>query len=325
MRSVVPPSLEGERADLILARSAGVSRATARRMIELGLATAGGGPVQAKQRLSGGTVLEFEVPEAFSPLEPEEVAFGVRYEDEFLAVVEKPAGITVHPGSGRRRGTLASGILQRWPQVEGVGDPGRWGLVHRLDRDTSGLLVVALEEAAFAGLRAAMGRREVTRRYLTLVHGSGISPRGTIEAPLGRDPRHPTRFRVDRSGRPARTHYRRLAAWVPERLALLEVTLETGRTHQVRVHAASIGHPVAGDPVYGRGGDGMPRLFLHATRLRFTHPITGAEIDAVSSLPSDLAGVLDSLGEPDVGDTTDRPGEAPGRGGSAEERPGHVE
>jgi 23S rRNA pseudouridine1911/1915/1917 synthase len=186
--------------------------------------------------------------------------------------------------------------------VEGVGDPGRWGIVHRLDRGTSGLLVVALDAGAYTGLRAAMGRREVTRTYLALVHGSSAAPTGTIDAPLGRDPRHPTRFRVDRSGRPARTHYRRLATWEGAGLALLEVRLETGRTHQIRVHTASIGHPVAGDPAYGRGGDGIPRLCLHAAGLRFTHPVTGGEVAVASPLPTDMADIVRGLGSPTTGE-----------------------
>ena len=301
MKATVPADLGGERADLIVARVAEVSRAIARRMLEEGVATVDGASVLPSRRVAAGSVLEMQVPEPAPPLEAEDVPFEVRFEDAFLAVVDKPAGVVVHPGAGRRTGTLAAGLLHRWPGIEGIGDEDRWGIVHRLDRDTSGLLVVALDQRAYVRLRSALGRRVIGRHYVALVHGREVPPSGTIEAPLGRDPRHPTRFRADRLGRPARTHYRALAAWHRAGLSLLEVTLETGRTHQIRVHAASIGHPVAGDPVYGRGGDGMPRLFLHAARIEFEHPISGDPVRVGSPLPTDLARVLDGLGDPDEG------------------------
>jgi 23S rRNA pseudouridine1911/1915/1917 synthase len=301
MKATVPADLGGERADLVVARVAEVSRAIARRMLEEGAATIDGATVLPSRRVAAGSLLEMQVPAPEPPLEAEEVPFEVLFEDAFLAVVDKPAGVVVHPGAGRRTGTLAAGLLHRWPGIEGIGDEDRWGIVHRLDRDTSGLLVVALEQRAYVRLRSALGRRVIGRHYLALVHGREVPPSGTIEAPLARDPRHPTRFRVDRLGRPARTHYRTLAVWQRAGLSLLQVTLETGRTHQIRVHAASIGHPVAGDPVYGRGGDGMPRLFLHAARIELEHPINGDRVDVRSPLPADLAGVLDGLGDPDEG------------------------
>jgi 23S rRNA pseudouridine1911/1915/1917 synthase len=248
-------------------------------------------------------LLEWEpAPEA--SLEPEPVPFEVLYEDGFLAVIDKPAGIVVHAGAGRRRGTLAAGLLHRWPEVEGVGDEGRWGIVHRLDRETSGALVVALERRTHERLRRALSRREITREYVALVHGADAAPSGTIDAPLGRDSRRPTRFRVDRGGRPARTHYSRTAAWAIPDLALLSVRLETGRTHQIRVHMASIGHPVAGDPMYGRGGDGMPGLLLHSARIRFVHPFAGTEVDVAAPVPARLTEVLAGLGPPDAGEVS---------------------
>lgn len=302
MRQPVPAGLDGERADLVLARVAGVSRSTARRMVEEGSATFDGEVLEPRRRIAAGAVVEFEVPERDDTLTAEDVSFRVAYEDEFLAVVDKPVGVVVHPGAGRRRGTLAAGVLHRWPGVEGVGDPGRWGIVHRLDRDTSGLLVVALDRGAHSRLRRALAERRITREYLALVHGAGIPPTGTIDAPLGRDPRHPTRFRVAGDGRAARTHYRRLAAWEDGGFALLEVRLETGRTHQIRVHTASIGHPVGGDVAYGRRGDGLPRLCLHAARIRFDHPVTGAEVEVSSPMPADLAAVVARLGPPGLGE-----------------------
>jgi 23S rRNA pseudouridine1911/1915/1917 synthase len=161
--------------------------------------------------------------------------------------------------------------------------------------------VIALDTAAYAGLREALAGREIAREYLALVHGADVPPSGTVDAPLGRDPRHPTRFRVAAGGRPARTHYRRLAAWEAGGFALLEVRLETGRTHQIRVHGASIGHPVGGDVFYGRRGDGLPRLCLHAARLRFDHPVTGAAVDVRSPLPEQMAEIVGGLGDPDTG------------------------
>ncbi|MDX1691224.1 MAG: RluA family pseudouridine synthase [Acidimicrobiia bacterium] len=283
----VPVDLDGERADRILAVLGEISRADARALVTAGDATFDGVAVKPADRIAAGTRLVSPLPVPEAPLEPEPVPFGVVHEDDHLAVVDKPAGITVHPGAGRRTGTLAAGILHRWPRVRGVGEEGRWGLVHRLDRDTSGLLLVALTVETHADLQAMLRRREVTRVYLARVRGRLDAATGTIDAPIGRDPRSPTRFRVDRGGRPARTHYEVLSDDGDG--SLLRVTLETGRTHQIRVHLRSIGHPVLGDPVYGRS-DEAPRLWLHAARLAFTHPVTGADVDVESPLPADLAG-----------------------------------
>ena len=297
-RLEVPPELAGERADKALAVLAGVSRSLARRLLEEEAATADGGPLSPHRAVSAGQVLTVELPASAAALAPEDVPFTVRYEDAHLAVVDKPAGIVVHPGAGRRGGTLAGGILQRWPQVRGVGEEGRWGIVHRLDRDTSGLLVVALTAEAWMGLRRAIAGHLVERTYLALVHGDPSAATGTIDAPLGRHPRRRALVQVEAGGRGARTHYRCLARWPSARRALLEVTLETGRTHQIRVHLAAIGHPVVGDPVYGRGDSSVARQFLHATRLRFAHPITGEPVEVESPLPPDLAEPLSRLGEP---------------------------
>ncbi len=242
------------------------------------------------------TGLDIAEPPPPERLQPEDLPLVVPYQDDHVAVIEKPAGMVVHPGAGRRTGTLAAAVLHRWPQVEGVGDEGRWGIVHRLDVDTSGLMVVALDERSLQGLRRGLAQRRVMRGYAALVLGGDVPPSGTVDAPIGRDPRRPTRFRVDPEGRPARTHYRRLAVW-PD-AALLEVNLETGRTHQIRVHVASIGHPVMGDAVYGAPPGPSPRVWLHASRLGFDHPITGAPVRLRSRLPEDLLGVLEFLGEP---------------------------
>lgn len=298
MRVEVPGDLDGRRVDLVVARLSGLSRSRARELVDAGGVTVDGNVVAARERVAAGAVVDFEPPEPEAGLAPEDVPFAVRYEDDHVAVVDKPPGIVTHPGAGNRRGTLAAGILNRWPRVRGVGAEDRWGIVHRLDRDTSGLLVVGLDEEAYAGLREAMRRRSIERSYLALVAGAPPMPTGTIEAPIGRDPGRPTRMRVDPEGRPARTHYRITSRY--DGATLLDVRLETGRTHQVRVHLASIGLPVVGDPVYGSGA-GAPRVFLHASALRFDHPVTGVRLEVASELPDDLSDVLAGLTEIDAG------------------------
>jgi 23S rRNA pseudouridine1911/1915/1917 synthase len=304
-RAEVPVELDGERADRITSVLAGVSREAARRLVEEGAATFDGRKVAPDAHLTAGLWLEVNLRPAPPRLTPEDVSFLVRYEDANLAVIDKPAGLVVHPGAGLSTGTLAAGIIKRWPGTVGVGDEDRWGIVHRLDRDTSGLMVVALTREALRGLRRDLARRTLERTYLALVHGDPGAGRGTVDAPLARDPRARGRFRVDPQGRPARTHYRLLAWWEEPRLALLEVSLETGRTHQIRVHLASIGHPVVSDGVYGRADHLVPRQFLHATRLRFTHPVTGEPIDVVSPLPEDLEALVRVLGPPRRGGLPD--------------------
>ena len=296
MKAKVPQDLDGARLDRIVAVLGGVSRAVAGQVADSGGVVVDGEVAWGKLRVGAGSVIEFEIPTPPEVLVAEDVAFGVRFEDAHLAVVDKPAGVVVHPGAGRASGTLAAGILHRWPSVRGVGDDGRWGIVHRLDRDTSGLMVVALDRGAYDGLRQAIAARSVTRKYLALVHGTPPTPTGTIDAPIARDPMRPTRMRLQSTGRPARTHYRVEKSW--GRFTLLGVTLETGRTHQIRVHLGSIGLPIAGDRTYGRPG-GSPRVFLHACHLGFDHPISGERIEIESPLPADLARALADLGAPD--------------------------
>jgi 23S rRNA pseudouridine1911/1915/1917 synthase len=306
MKLTVGPELEGERVDKAVASLAEVSRSVARTMVESGKVLVDGAPVAPRDRVGTGAVISFEPPEV-PVLQPEEVAFDVRYEDGDIAIVDKPAGVLVHPGGGRSRGTLAAGLLHRWPSIEGVGQPDRWGLVHRLDRDTSGLLVVALSDDAYAELTRALKAREIARIYLALVRGSFDLPSGTIDAPIGRDPRQRARRSIQRGGRPARTHFRRLAGWRDADVSLLEVRLETGRTHQIRVHLASIGHAVVGDRLYGgAGGPVVERIWLHAASLSFRHPVTGALVQVTSPLPAELEDALESLGVPDVGDVPER-------------------
>lgn len=286
MKWPVPEEAAGERADKVLAHLSGHSRSTVRMALETGAVRLSGEVVEPRRRVSVGDEFVGELEKPHVPLQPEPVDFGVVFEDPDLAVIDKPTGVVTHPGAGRRTGTLAAGLLHRWPSIRGVGDEDRWGIVHRLDRDTSGLLVVALTAEAHLGLSAAIKRHDVTREYLCLVNGTPASPTGTVDAPIGRDPRRPTRMSIDRDGRFAVTHYRIEDMWGSA--PLLRVTLETGRTHQIRVHLSSIGLPVAGDRTYGPGPH-HHRLFLHSTRLAFTHPISGEAIDVESPLPPDLA------------------------------------
>jgi 23S rRNA pseudouridine1911/1915/1917 synthase len=266
------------------------SRAAAERLLASGVLTVDGAVRPKSHRLSGGEELEFD-PDTLAPPEREHAPLDVRiaYEDEHLLVVDKPAGLVVHPGAGHAEDTLVQGLLDRG--LAG-GDPQRPGIVHRLDRDTSGLLVVARTEAAYEGLRTLVKGRKLEREYLALVRGRPRSRSGRIEAAIGRDRREPTRMSLDTdTPRPAVTHFE-----VVELLrdhALLRVRLETGRTHQIRVHLAAIGLPVVGDPVYGVREEGLGRQFLHAVKLAFPHPVTGERVEAVSPLPEDLQAALE--------------------------------
>lgn len=304
----VAEDLDGLRADKVIALALGLSRGAAKSIIDGGDATVGGEPVRASDKLRAGTSLTVVVPDLDVPLAPDEaVPFSVMFEDDSLAVVDKPVGVVVHPGSGRAEGTLANGLLAMYPEIEGVGDKDRWGIVHRLDRDTSGLLVVARTATAHVALTDMLRRHDIERRYLTAVKGSFTNTTGTIDAPIGRDQANRTRMTVAKDGRSALTHYRRLAGWSLRDTSLLSVVLETGRTHQIRVHMRAIDRPIIGDNAYGRGGVvGDPgRPWLHARQLTFDHPVSGERIDVVSPLPADLSDSLVSLGEPDVGATVD--------------------
>ena len=266
------------------------SRALAERLLARGAVLVDGRARAKSHRLAGGEELEVALPEPQPDgLVPERLDLRVVWEDEHLLVVDKPAGIVVHPAPGHDSGTLVHGLLAAG--VEG-GEEDRPGIVHRLDRDTSGLLVVARSDEAHTRLQALVRERALTREYLALVVGRPRSRRGTIDAPVGRDRRDRLRRSLDTdSPREAVTHFG--VEELLERHALLRVRLETGRTHQVRVHLAAIELPVAGDPVYGRAGElGLERQFLHAARLAFAHPFTGEPVDVSSPLPPDLAAAL---------------------------------
>jgi 23S rRNA pseudouridine1911/1915/1917 synthase len=288
----VPSESAGQRLDRFLSQLPDIgSRAVAERLLAAGGVLVDGRARLKSHKLEGGEELEFEPPAPqASTLEPQEMNLVIPYEDEHLLVVDKPAGLVVHPAPGHARGTLVHGLLAH--DVEGGDEPERPGIVHRLDRDTSGLLVVARSPEAHRRLEQIVRSRGLTREYVALVVGRPRSRRGTIEAPIGRDRHDALRQSLDTdTPRDAVTHFE-VEELLP-RHALLKVTLETGRTHQIRVHLASIDLPVSGDPLYGRPGDlGLERQFLHAARLAFEHPITGALVDVTSPLPAALETAL---------------------------------
>jgi 23S rRNA pseudouridine1911/1915/1917 synthase len=290
LRFRVTDAEAGSRLDAAVASRAEVARSVVERLLRDGVVTVDGHVLPKSHRLEAGTIVQAEIPDPEPGLEPEPATVPVVYEDEHLLVVDKPSGLTMHPGAGVRSGTLAAQLLSLG--ARGGDDPDRPGIVHRLDRDTSGLLVASRTEDAHAALQKAIRRREIERRYLALVRGRPRSRSGRIEAAIGRDRRDPTRRSLDTDEpREAGTHFE--ARELLAEHALLEVRLETGRTHQIRVHLQAIGLPVAGDPLYGGRGDlGLGRQFLHAHRLRFRHPVTGDEIDVESPLPPDLAAAL---------------------------------
>lgn len=303
---------DGDRADKTIAVMLDISRSVARSIIEAGDATIAGNPVHVSDRLHTGDIVDTVAPPPDAPIEADgTVDFAIAYEDASVIIIDKPVGLVVHPGSGRTKGTLAHGLLAKFPELEGVGQKDRWGIVHRLDRDTSGLLVVARTDDAYGALTDMMRSRSIRRRYLTLVRGVFTNTTGTIDAPISRDVANRTRMRVAKEGRPAITHYRRLATWAHRDVSLLSVVLETGRTHQIRVHMRAIDHPIVGDPAYGRtsiaGDPGRP--WLHARQLTLEHPVSGETIDIISPLPSDLIDSLAMLGGPDEGDLVDVDGE----------------
>lgn len=304
MRVEVPADLDAERLDRAVAVLGDISRSAARTIVEGGGVLRAGEPaLSPRAHVAVGDVLEFEVPVVDDRLYPARVDYGTVHQDEHILVVDKPSGLTVHPGAATGDETLAAGLLFDHPSIEGVGQAERWGIVHRLDRATSGLLVVALTDHAYEGLSAMMRAREVKRVYQALVKGVMAIPRGTVDAPIGPDPNRPTRRAMSPYGKHAVTHYRRTSAWPLNDVSMLEVTLETGRTHQIRVHLAGIGNPVLGDRVYG-GKDPVkvPRLALHAAQLELHHPVTGELLTFNSPLPADLQGTVDELSAEPVAD-----------------------
>ncbi len=270
-----------------------LSRARLQQLIASGDLTLDGARTKAAARLRRGQRVDVRVPPPeLSTLRPEALALDVVYEDTDLLVINKPPGLVVHPGAGQPGGTLANALIARIPALAGLGEGLRPGIVHRLDKDTSGLLVVARSPRALTSLRAQVASRSAARTYLALVRGRPPHQDGTIDAPIGRHRRQRTKMAVVPSGRPAVTHYHVIEAFA--RHALVEAALVTGRTHQIRVHFAHLGHPVVGDRVYGVGGElGIARQALHAWRLRIRHPATGAGLTFEAPPPADFTAAVE--------------------------------
>ena len=272
----------------------GLTRSRLHGLITGGQARLNGRTAKPAQRVRAGDRVSLTVPPRRRlDLLPQYLPLTVVYQDSDLVVIDKPAGLSVHPGPGHPDGTLVNALLAHCPDIQGIGDAIRPGIVHRLDKDTSGLMVVAKTEPAHHSLSAQIKARKVTKGYLALITGSLPDRQGRIDAPIGRDPRHRKRMAVVSGGRQACTTYR-----VLEQMAgysLLELYLETGRTHQIRVHLAYLGHPLMGDRLYGKGSPMLARQFLHAHHLGFAHPMSGEPLDLRSSLPEDLAEVVQAL------------------------------
>ena len=287
----------GERLDKITPTHVpDLSRATAQRLIKAGEVTVNGRPSKPSYRVQVGDEVVVRVPiEMPAPVVPENIPLDVIYEDDALLVVNKPAGMVVHPAYGHASGTLVNAVLAHCPQIADVGGPDRAGVVHRLDKDTSGLILIAKDGVTRAALQRQFKRRQVAKTYLALVEGQMQPREGVVEAPVGRDKRQRKKMAVVRSGREARTMYRAIEYFA--NYTLLEVRPHTGRTHQVRVHLSWLGYPIVGDAVYGRHRQRLlrGRHFLHAARIRFSHPATSEEVEFEAPLPPKLADVLNQL------------------------------
>lgn len=313
----VPAAADGERLDRFVSLVTGCSRSEASRAVTGGHVLLEGTPVtKVSTRLARGqvvTLLFDPSPEREPVAADEDVVFHVVHADSELLVVDKPAGLVVHPAPGHPDGTLCNGLLARFADVAGAGDPARPGIVHRLDRMTSGLLVVARTPEAHRSLVAQLADHSVERVYSAVVLGHPEANAGVVDAPIGRSRRNPLRMTVATGAKDARTHFEVQETFEEPECALLECRLETGRTHQIRVHMATIGHPVAGDDLYGgtRPSLGVPRMFLHASSLGFVHPATGGYVSYSSPLPADLAewlaGIRKARGGPPRSSAADPP------------------
>lgn len=293
---VVPAALAGERLDRVVSIVADVSRSAAAEVVAAaGVLVDGAVETLGRRRVRAGqtiTVDPARLPRAAVPRPDLGIDVVVVWCDEHVIVVDKPPGLVVHPGAGNPDGTLVNGLLARFPEIATVGDVMRPGIVHRLDAGSSGLMVVARTDLAHSALVEQLASRAATRSYRAVAWGHPDNRSGIIDAPIGRDPRDPLRQAVVADGREARTRYRVTATYAaPAALSALECELESGRTHQIRVHLASVGHPLVGDTLYARGRPtlGLGRPFLHAARLAFAHPVSGAEMRFESELAADLA------------------------------------
>jgi len=303
----IPAALAGERLDRVVSLLADITRSEAAALVADGFVAVDGEASRiGKMRLREGQQIEIDESGVPAPAAPEadaSVICRVVYDDADVIVVDKPVGQVVHPGAGNPSGTLVNGLLARYPEIAEVGEFGRPGIVHRLDIGTSGLLVVARTQDAYEALVEDLSTRSVTREYLTLVWGHPEANQGVIDAPLGRDPRDPLKMAIVANGKPARTRFEVIERFGRPKVTLLRCRLETGRTHQIRVHLEGTGHPVVGDATYGgaRSQISLDRPFLHAARLGFAHPTTGERLEFESPLPEDLQSILDGLRDGSIG------------------------
>lgn len=299
VEETVPLALDGERIDRIVALIADISRADATRLIANGGASVDGAVVDSgKPRLSEGQTVEVDldkIPVEEPPGPDASVILDIVHVDNDLIVLNKSAGLVVHPASRNGTGTVVNGILALFPEVAAVGQPARPGIVHRLDAGTTGMMVVARSQVAYDSLVDALSEHEVGREYVALAWGHFESPTATVDAPIGRHPRDPMKMAVVNNGKWARTHLQVLQEFdEPADISVVQCTLETGRTHQIRVHLAAVGHPVVGDSTYGGAKSALkaPRPMLHARRLTLVHPTTGEELSWEAPLPTDMAEVM---------------------------------
>ncbi|TMB70552.1 MAG: RluA family pseudouridine synthase [Chloroflexi bacterium] len=287
----------GERLDTFIARRCHeLSRSHARRLIDEGLVAVDGRQAKPSERVSAGLSVSVTIPPPETiNLQPEAIPLTIIYQDGDIIVLDKPAGLTVHPAPGHPSGTLVNALLAACPDLRGIAGALRPGIVHRLDKDTSGLMVVAKNDRAQRALQRQLKEREVRKTYLALVRAVPSPREGTIEAPIGRHPKNRKKMAVVADGRESTTRYRVREEIAGGKYSLLEVEPVTGRTHQIRVHLAAIGHPVEGDATYGRSSDAIGRQFLHAHKLAFAMPLGGRTVEFVSPLPADLREALSRL------------------------------
>lgn len=297
---IIEPEDSGQRIDVFLSKNPEIaSRNFAQNLIEKGLVLVEGKEVDKNYRLKAGQMVDVTIPPPEpTEVKPEAIPLDIKYEDNNLIVLSKPAGMVVHPAHGHATGTLVNALLAHTPELSGIGGVARPGIIHRLDKDTSGLMIIAKNDFAHQALSRELKDRKIKRTYLALVHGRFKEKEGTVDAPIGRSPKFRQKMAVmGVAAREAVSHYHVLATY--NNYSLVSVSLETGRTHQIRVHMKYINHPVVGDQLYGSGKSkrdlGLNRQFLHACKLEFTHPRTGKRMVFEDKLPPDLQEVLDKL------------------------------
>ena len=297
MEFVISDTQQGHRLDVVLAETSKPleSRANIQRSIRAGLISIDGiTTTRSSTKVISGQIIRVKPPKDYlaPAITPSELSLNIVFEDDDIAIIHKPSGMVVHRGAGHLTDTMANAAVTRWPKISSVGDTDRPGIVHRLDRATSGLLIIALNPTAYNNLTLMIKKHEIERIYTALVHGHPKSSTGTIDAPIGRDPHHRTRQAVNAGGRPALTHYEVIREI--GQFSFIKVRLETGRMHQIRVHMTAIGHPIVGDQTYGKrqGIANLRRQFLHASKLTFNHPISSEKISVTSKLPDDLQSAI---------------------------------